>query len=284
MTAIDPFASVRAPATTTPTAKSPDDQFGKDTFLKLLVAQLRFQNPMSPTDPSQFLAQTAQFTMVEKLIAIENQSKDAARANEVLASSALIGRSVTFGIGTGEEPAPIATTKIGIGGNLPTTATAGTTIDATTDIFSKNGNKLPVKLQFVRLADVPDGTEWEVRVMNGSQQLGAASTITFDASGERTSGDIVVTRSALEGIAGTEGTWPEGGISIGAGAASDPARLRVGGGAATAAVREQNGSDGLTLTGIVTAIRFDDQDGALLRIGNREISLASILEVHPPSV
>jgi flagellar basal-body rod modification protein FlgD len=95
MTAIDPLESVRLP-TTPPPPRAPDDSFGKDTFLKLLVAQLRFQNPLAPKDGSEFLAQTAQFTMVEKLTEIETQGEQAARANEVLASSAMIGKTVTF--------------------------------------------------------------------------------------------------------------------------------------------------------------------------------------------
>jgi flagellar basal-body rod modification protein FlgD len=94
MTAIDPFADVRLGSTsntntTAPKAKSTDDQFGKDTFLKLLVAQLRYQNPLQPQDGSEFLAQTAQFTMVEKLNAIENQ-------NEVLTSATMIGKNVSY--------------------------------------------------------------------------------------------------------------------------------------------------------------------------------------------
>jgi flagellar basal-body rod modification protein FlgD len=98
MTAIDPFASVRAGASTTTTnaAKSPDDQFGKDTFLKLLVAQLRYQNPLEPQDGSQFLAQTAQFTMVEKLTSLEQETKSQLTANQVLAASTMIGHEIKY--------------------------------------------------------------------------------------------------------------------------------------------------------------------------------------------
>ena len=98
MTAIDPFASVRAGTSTQPT-RTQNDQFGKDTFLKLLVAQLRFQNPMAPKDGSEFLAQTAQFTVVEKLSELEKQGKEAARSNQLLAGTTLIGRTVTFADG-----------------------------------------------------------------------------------------------------------------------------------------------------------------------------------------
>jgi flagellar basal-body rod modification protein FlgD len=46
------------------------DQLGKDTFLKLLVAQIRNQDPMNPADGLQFVTQLAQFSELEQLIGI----------------------------------------------------------------------------------------------------------------------------------------------------------------------------------------------------------------------
>jgi flagellar basal-body rod modification protein FlgD len=104
MTAIDPFASVRLGAqTNTATAKSPDDQFGTDTFLKLLVAQLQYQDPMQPQDSTQFLTQTAQFTMVEKLTSLDTQTKSALQANQLLASSSMIGHEVKYKDANGDD-------------------------------------------------------------------------------------------------------------------------------------------------------------------------------------
>ena len=47
--------------------------FGKDEFLRLLVAQLSNQDPMNPLDGHEFAAQLAQFSSVEQLVGI-NQS------------------------------------------------------------------------------------------------------------------------------------------------------------------------------------------------------------------
>jgi len=42
----------------------------RDTFLKLLVAQLRYQDPLQPADAVQFVGQLAQFSQLEQLIEI----------------------------------------------------------------------------------------------------------------------------------------------------------------------------------------------------------------------
>ena len=108
-----PTASPTAGATTQLDPKT----IGKDTFLKLLVAQLKFQNPMEPVDSSQFMAQTAQFTMVEKLQALAAQT-DALVAGEASQRAAgLLGRQVTYVDGSGvEQKAVVTGTKFGADG------------------------------------------------------------------------------------------------------------------------------------------------------------------------
>lgn len=43
----------------------------EDTFLQLLVAQIKNQDPLQPTDGVQFLSQLAQFSQLEQLIGIK---------------------------------------------------------------------------------------------------------------------------------------------------------------------------------------------------------------------
>jgi len=78
---------------TTTDAGAPDKKLGdQDTFLKLLVAQLKYQDPSNPADSTQFLAQTAQFTQVEKL----GEIAEMLQAQQLIGASALVGRTVTY--------------------------------------------------------------------------------------------------------------------------------------------------------------------------------------------
>jgi flagellar basal-body rod modification protein FlgD len=64
---IDPITS-RA----TTTAPSPTRSLGKTEFLKLLVEQLKNQNPLEPLDGTDFTAQLAQFSSLEQLFDINS--------------------------------------------------------------------------------------------------------------------------------------------------------------------------------------------------------------------
>ncbi len=52
----------------------------KDTFLKLLVAQIKNQDPLNPTDGIQFVSQLAQFSELEQVMQIR-QYLEAAQNN-----------------------------------------------------------------------------------------------------------------------------------------------------------------------------------------------------------
>ena len=59
----------------------------KDSFMKLLVTQLSTQDPMSPSDPTQFVSQLAQFTSLEQLVSV-NEGLNVIAMTEAAATSA----------------------------------------------------------------------------------------------------------------------------------------------------------------------------------------------------
>jgi flagellar basal-body rod modification protein FlgD len=80
--------------TATPTAAS--SGLGKDTFLKLLVAQMRQQNPMEPTDDKEMIAQMTQFSMLEQITNMASANADIAAAGRMSQAVTLLGRTVTY--------------------------------------------------------------------------------------------------------------------------------------------------------------------------------------------
>ena len=52
-----------------------DGLANENTFLQLLVAQIKNQDPTNPTDSVQFLSQLAQFSQLEQLIGIRQELK-----------------------------------------------------------------------------------------------------------------------------------------------------------------------------------------------------------------
>jgi len=49
------------------TAAAASNTMGKDAFLKLLITQLQYQDPLNPADSTEFTAQLAQFSSLEQL-------------------------------------------------------------------------------------------------------------------------------------------------------------------------------------------------------------------------
>ena len=60
--------------TTDQTTKTPS--LGKDQFLQILITQLKYQNPLEPLKPDEFLSQLSQLTSVEQLTNIAKNTEE----------------------------------------------------------------------------------------------------------------------------------------------------------------------------------------------------------------
>jgi flagellar basal-body rod modification protein FlgD len=77
--------------TLTGTSGSPSI-LGKDDFLKLLITQLRYQDPLEPMKGTEFAAQLAQFSSVEQLSNINTNLTQTLATNQLMTQS--IGNSL----------------------------------------------------------------------------------------------------------------------------------------------------------------------------------------------
>jgi flagellar basal-body rod modification protein FlgD len=84
-----------ASSPTTPTSGL-GTQLDKDTFLKLLVAQLKYQDPSKPADASAFISQSAQLAVVDKLDTMTATLNRTGLATRLDLAANLVGKSVSY--------------------------------------------------------------------------------------------------------------------------------------------------------------------------------------------
>lgn len=124
---VDPTTLPSSSTTSTSQDQIPLD---KNAFLQMLVAQLKYQNPMSPTDGTQYMAQMAQFAMVEALQNIETAQTQATTWQQALTGENMVGKYVK-GVGAAGTVVTGLVTGIQLGSGTPTlTLKDGSTISA----------------------------------------------------------------------------------------------------------------------------------------------------------
>ena len=81
---------------TAQTKPTPKGQLGKDDFLKLMVGQLKNQDPMNPTDNQEFMGQMTQMSMLEQITNMAADSKQASHRAAVDQAVGLMGKTVPY--------------------------------------------------------------------------------------------------------------------------------------------------------------------------------------------
>ena len=135
-TPIGGASATGASATQQPAGKELD----KDAFLKLLVAQLRYQDPSSPADGTAFLAQTAQFTQVERLDDVSKAMQQMLSAQLMLGASNLVGKTVSYTGSDGRSATGVVASAT-FSGSSPTLRVGNTDVplSSVTEVRSTTG-------------------------------------------------------------------------------------------------------------------------------------------------
>jgi flagellar basal-body rod modification protein FlgD len=91
---------------------------GKDDFLKLLITQLKYQDPMEPTNNQDFIAQMAQFSSLEQMTNMGNGFQKLAESQDAMLKEVsfgqavnLIGRTVSANISANQITGVVTGTK-----------------------------------------------------------------------------------------------------------------------------------------------------------------------------
>lgn len=113
----------------TPTTTAAINKTDQDMFLKLLVAQLKYQDVSSPMDPSEMMSQMAQLTTVDKLTALVQGQESGAATDRLALAASLVGRQVTWTDTTGEHSDTVKQVRLSGSDLLLTVGTSE--IDAT---------------------------------------------------------------------------------------------------------------------------------------------------------
>jgi flagellar basal-body rod modification protein FlgD len=98
---MNPITPADATATTTAGSSSstpvnPSTSLDENSFLKLMMVQLQNQDPLDPSDPTQYLSELAQLTSVEQQTNIAQSSAQTVQEGNTTAALSLLGHTVTY--------------------------------------------------------------------------------------------------------------------------------------------------------------------------------------------
>lgn len=90
---------------------------GMEDFLKILLTQLTYQDPLKPMDNQQFMAQMAQFTSLEQTQQLNNKIATLITNQAALQSVGLIGKTVDITTSSGTATGTVS--ALSLSGDSP---------------------------------------------------------------------------------------------------------------------------------------------------------------------
>jgi flagellar basal-body rod modification protein FlgD len=169
----DPLTSPTTSPTSAPAATG-SSALGKDAFMTLLVDQIKNQDPLSPSDNTQYLAQLAQFSSLEQMQSLNDNlvgmavlQQNNALMSQLTQSSTLIGQTVVY-----TDPAT---------GQSATGAVSSVKIQDNVALLTIGGEDVPLANVTQVLGHMPvDGTAPGAGTDTGSGTGGDTGTGTTD--------------------------------------------------------------------------------------------------------
>ncbi|MGE5363011.1 MAG: flagellar hook assembly protein FlgD [Bacteroidota bacterium] len=165
---------------------------GKNDFLNLMMAQLKYQNPLDPMDGTEYAAQLAQFSSLEQMTNMNDTLEQSIDTNYLLAqsvnntmSATLIGKEVKI---SGKTIKYSGEDSISIGYKLPADAKSMT-------ITIKDSNGAIVKtIESSELSQGDHKLSWDFTDNNGKKVK--QGTYSYTIASKSTSGkDLTITAS-----------------------------------------------------------------------------------------
>jgi flagellar basal-body rod modification protein FlgD len=153
-----------------------DQTMGRDAFLKLLVAQLKNQDPLEPQPNTEFVAQLAQFSSLEQSMGINERLDMLSLQNQGMANTgviSLVGKTVTvkgsiLTLDGSGSPAPVSFTLNGA--------------SETTDLVIRDQSGREVRrMELGSRAAGSINTTWDGRDNTGLVQPAGAYAVSIEA-------------------------------------------------------------------------------------------------------
>jgi len=165
----------------------------ENDFLNLLVTQLRYQNPLDPTNATDFASQLAQYASVEQLSNINTNLTSSLSAQKTLTSSlnnalatTFIGKSVRAQTSAFQYP---GTGTVKVGYDLASSAT-----DATVNVYNAAGHLVK---SIAGTGATDNTTTWDGTLNDGT--VAPSGSYTFKVVAADSSGNAVTATSYVYG-------------------------------------------------------------------------------------
>lgn len=189
-------SNITTAASTNATAGTGKSSLGKDDFMKLLIAQMKYQDPMNPQDGAQYAAQLAQFSSLEQLSNMNKTLESSITANLQLTQSvnntmtaALIGKEAKINTSTIHYNKE---SSVKIGFNLPAEAS-----NITVKVYNKDGAL--VRTFEPTNKEIGNHTlEWDFKDSNGT--LVNQGDYKFEVSAKNLQGKDMTVTSWMQGV------------------------------------------------------------------------------------